>query len=82
MSALINAALIGSTNEPNARNIRMVVVMINSSTISGNFENRLWMLSCSNAGVPPAYNCTPLGGVMDRNSVIFLAASLRVTRPF
>ena len=60
----------------------MVVVMISSSTISGNFENRLWMLSCSSAGVPPANNSTPRGGVMDRNSLIFLAASLRVTRPF
>ena len=53
VSALISAALIGNTSEPNARNIRIVVVVINSSTISGSFEYRLWMLSCSNAGVPP-----------------------------
>ena len=53
VSALINAALIGSTSEPKARNIRMVVVVISSSTISGSLANRLWMLSCSRAGVPP-----------------------------
>ncbi len=53
VSALISAALIGSTSEPNARNIRTVVVEINSSTISGSLEYRLWMESCSSAGVPP-----------------------------
>ena len=53
MSALISAALIGNTSDPNARNIRIVVVVINSSTISGSLANRLWMLSCSSAGVPP-----------------------------
>ena len=53
VSALIRAALIGSTSDPNARNIRIVVVVISSRTISGSFENNEWMLSCSSAGVPP-----------------------------
>ena len=82
VSALISAALMGSTSDPNARNIRIVVVVINSSTISGSFANRLWILSCSRAGVPPTYNVTPFGGVIERNSPIFLLASVRFTRPF
>ena len=60
----------------------MVVVMINSSTISGSLEKRLWMLSCSSAGVPPTYSDTPLGGTISRSSLIFFEASFRVTRPF
>src|SRR6202007_2901288 len=34
------------------------------------------------AGVPPTNTVTPLGGVIDRSSAIFLAASLRLTKPF
>ncbi len=71
VSALINAALIGSTMEPNARNIRTVVVTISTSTISGSLSNRLWMLSCSSAGVPPTDIWTPRGGWMERSSSIF-----------
>ena len=58
------------------------MVVISSSTINGSLENRLWMLSCSSAGVPPTYSCSPLGGTIARNSVIFLDASLRTTKPF
>ena len=80
--ALISAALIGSTTDPNARNISTVVVVMSSSTISGNLSNRLWMLSCSSAGVPPTDTVRPRGGDSARRSTIFLAASLRTTRPF
>ena len=82
VSALIRAALIGSTRDPNARNIRIVVVVISSSTINGSLANRLWMLSCSSAGVPPTYSDSPLVGVMARRSSIREAASFRLTRPF
>jgi hypothetical protein len=41
VSALITAALIGNTTEPNARNIRIVVVTIRMVTINGSLSNRL-----------------------------------------
>lgn len=82
VNALINAALIGNTTDPNARNIRIVVVTISTVTISGSLSNRLWMLSCSKAGVPPTDSVMPRGGLMARSSSIFSAASLRFTRPF
>ena len=56
--------------------------MIRMATISGSLSNRLWILSCSNAGVPPTYTVTPRGGDSARSSSIFLAASLRLSRPF
>jgi hypothetical protein len=62
VSALITAALIGNTTDPKAKNIRIVVVMISSVTISGSFANRLWILSCSKAGVPPTDTVSPRGG--------------------
>ncbi|CAG6890647.1 hypothetical protein PICSAR240_03008 [Mycobacterium avium subsp. paratuberculosis] len=40
------------------------------------------MLSCSSAGVPPTYRFRPFGGFTARSSAIFLAASLRLARPF
>ena len=60
----------------------MVVVVISSTTISGSLSNRLWMLSCSSAGVPPTDTVSPRGGGMARSSSIFSAASLRSTSPF
>ncbi len=41
VSALITAALIGSTTEPNARNINSVVVVSRMTSIAGMFSNRL-----------------------------------------
>src|ERR1700677_2883239 len=40
------------------------------------------MLSCSRAGTPPTSTVNPFGGVIDRSSVSFLAASLAWDRPF
>ena len=37
----MTAALIGSTTEPNARNINTMVVLISTSTISGALSTRL-----------------------------------------
>ncbi len=53
VSALISTALTGSTTDPKARNISSSVAPSNSTSISGALSNRLWMLSCSSAGVPP-----------------------------
>ena len=53
VSALITAALIGNTTDPNARNINSMVAPSSRTSISGALSNRLWMLSCSRAGVPP-----------------------------
>ncbi len=82
VSALINAALMGSTTDPNARNISTVVVMTRTVTISGSLENRLWIESCSSAGVPPTNTWMPCGGCSARRSAMFRAASPRSTRPF
>ena len=71
VSALISAALIGSTNDPNARNIRIVVVVIRISTISGTLSSRLWILSCSSAGVPPTQMVYALGR-LDRAQIFDL----------
>ena len=53
VSALITAALTGNTTDPNARNISSMVAPSKRTSISGALSNRLWMLSCSRAGVPP-----------------------------
>src|ERR1700760_2312462 len=82
VSALITAALIGNTIDPKARNINSIVVVTRTTSISGALANKAWMLSCSRAGVPPTQTERPLGGVMDRSSSIFLAASLGLTKPF
>ena len=82
VSALITAALIGSTTDPNARNINSIVVLSSTTNISGALSNKLWMLSCSSAGTPPTRTVSPLGGDIDRSSVIFLAASLAFAKPF
>lgn len=82
VSALINAALTGSTIDPNARNISTVVVMTRIVTMSGSRENRLWIESCSSAGVPPTYTEIPRGGCSARSSSTFCAASPRLIRPF
>ena len=76
VNALITAALIGSTTDPNAKNINSIVVVSRTTNISGALSNKLWMLSCSRAGTPPISRLNPLGGVIDRSSTIFLAASL------
>ena len=62
VSALITAALIGNTTDPNARNINSVVAVSKRTSISGALSNRLWMLSCSSAGVPPIQRSRPFGG--------------------
>ena len=82
VSALITAALMGSTTDPNARNINSMVVPMRTTSINPALSNKAWMLSCSSAGVPPTRSVRPLGGLMARSSSIFLAASLRLTRPF
>ena len=82
VSALISAALIGSTRDPNARNIRMVVVVISSTTINGSLPNRLWMLSCSRAGVPPTDTSSRVAVRSTAARSIFSEASLRSTNPF
>ncbi len=82
VSALITAALIGSTTDPNTRNINSVVVVSRMTIISGNLWNSDEMESCSSAGTPPTDSDTPWGSGMARNSSIFLAASLRTSSPF
>ena len=82
VSALMTAALIGRTTEPNARNISSRVVLNSRVSINGALANRLWIESCSKAGVPPTSTLTPLGGVIERSSPIFWAASLLLIRPF
>ena len=52
-----------------------MVVVSRMTTISGIFENRPWIESCSSAGVPPTKTAIPLGGVIARNSESFLGAS-------
>ena len=71
--ALINAALIGSTSDPNARNIRMVVV-IRSPTISGSFVEQRVDAVLGQAWVPPTYIVTPRSLASARSSSIFLGA--------
>jgi len=61
VSALITAALIGSTTDPNARNISSIVVLSSTTAISGALSDKLWMLSCSSAGTPPTRTVSPLG---------------------
>ncbi|CNK54013.1 Uncharacterised protein [Mycobacterium tuberculosis] len=41
VSTLITAALIGNTNDPNARNISSMVVLISTTAISGALSTRL-----------------------------------------
>src|ERR1700756_5192691 len=82
VSALITAALIGNTIDPNARNINSIVEPRSNTSINGALSKQARMLSCSRPGVPPTNTVTPLGGVIDRRSAIFLAASLRLTKPF
>ncbi len=82
VSALITVALIGNTTDPNARNINSMVALSNRTSIRGALSNKLWMLSCSRAGVPPTRRLRPFGGLIARSSPIFLAASLRLDRPF
>ena len=82
VSALITVALIGSTSDPNARNINSVVVVNRMTNISGSLSKMPWMASCSSAGVPPTRTVRPLGAVMARNSLIFLAESFAFTNPF
>ncbi|CAM4438801.1 hypothetical protein MYBA111488_20505 [Mycobacterium basiliense] len=82
VSALITAALIGSTTEPNARNISNVVVVSRMTSMAGMLSNRLWIESCSSAGVPPTYMSIPLGGVIARSSSSFFAASPGLVNPF
>ncbi|VAZ58217.1 hypothetical protein LAUMK7_00627 [Mycobacterium kansasii] len=82
VSALITAALIGSTTDPKARNISSVVAVSKMTSIAGMLSNRLWMESCSSAGVPPTYTSSPLGGVIARSSCSFLAASPGLISPF
>src|ERR1700694_2808650 len=73
VSALITAALIGSTSEPNARNINSVVVVIRMTAIRGSLANMLWILSCSSAGEPPTHKVRPRGGGIDRDALILSA---------
>ncbi len=82
VNALITVALIGSTSEPNARNINSVVVVNRMTNISGSLPNMPWMASCSSAGVPPTRTFNPFGAEMARNSLIFFAASFPLTSPF
>ncbi|AUS49230.1 Uncharacterised protein [Mycobacterium tuberculosis] len=80
--ALISVALIGSTTEPNAKNIKTIVVVSRMTTISGIFANRPWIESSSRAGVPPTKTVIPLGGVIARSSVSFFDASAGLINPF
>ncbi|CAM4449049.1 hypothetical protein NONI108955_29420 [Nocardia ninae] len=52
-SALIKAALIGSTSDPKVRNISTVVTSTTRVTIHGIRERRVSTLSFCRAGIPP-----------------------------
>ncbi len=65
-SALISTALMGSTIEPNARNISSVVTIRTEATIRGRLSSSALMLSCSIAGVPPTRTWTPSGTGIER----------------
>ena len=65
-SALINAALMGRTSEPNVKNISKVVSRMTDTTISGRRSSNASTLSCSMAGVPPTSTVVPSGQSADR----------------
>ncbi|SHW70670.1 Uncharacterised protein [Mycobacteroides abscessus subsp. abscessus] len=80
--ALMTAALMGSTSEPNARNIRIVVTLIKTTITKGSLSKTVSMESCSSAGVPPTYIVTPLGTGISRSCLTFAPAVFRSTRAF
>ena len=82
VSAFISAALIGSTSDPNARNIRIVVMDTAMRIICGSFAEIVATLSCSSAGVPPTNRFRSCGFGIALSASTFALASSRFSNPF
>ena len=83
VSALITAALIGSTTDPNARNINSIVVVSRTTSISGSFvEQAVDAVLLKRRVRRRPERSAPSAAEIDRNSVSFLAASFAFARPF
>ena len=78
---VMSTALIGSTSDPNVRNISIVTMNTTSTAISGSLSMSALIESCSIAGVPPIMTVAPSGTSMLRRKSMAGFESLRSVNP-